>query len=148
MTIEINQTVKFATTDCCVCGIVFAVQGRFLDERRSDKQAFYCPNGHSMTFTKSTAQILQQQIDKLKGEKDESERARYALHDQLQQKQQEVRKLQTNIAKRNKRIAAGVCPCCNKSFKQLAAHMKTKHPEQTFTPVIADVHVKINRKKP
>ena len=28
-----------------------------------------------------------------------------------------------------KRIKNGICPCCNRTFKQLAAHMKNKHPE-------------------
>jgi hypothetical protein len=26
-------------------------------------------------------------------------------------------------------VANGVCVCCNRSFKNLAAHMQTKHPE-------------------
>jgi hypothetical protein len=32
-----------------------------------------------------------------------------------------------------KRAKAGVCPCCNRTFKQLAAHMASQHP--TFTPM-------------
>jgi len=27
------------------------------------------------------------------------------------------------------RIGNGVCPCCNRTFKDLASHMKCKHPE-------------------
>lgn len=27
------------------------------------------------------------------------------------------------------RAAAGVCPCCNRTFEQLGRHMTTKHPE-------------------
>jgi uncharacterized Zn finger protein (UPF0148 family) len=33
------------------------------------------------------------------------------------------------VTKLQKRASNGVCPCCNRTFKQLAAHMKTKHPE-------------------
>jgi len=147
MTFIINKSVQFETTDCCVCGVVFAVHAAFLNERKEDKKSFFCPNGHSQSFVKSTTQILQQQINKLKTEKDEAERARYSLHNQLSEKQEEVKKLKSNIAKRNKRIAAGVCPCCNKTVKQLAAHMKSKHPEQIFTPEIHNIHRKINRKR-
>lgn len=32
------------------------------------------------------------------------------------------------------RAKAGVCPCCNRTFKQLAAHMKTQHPNWNNTP--------------
>jgi hypothetical protein len=28
-----------------------------------------------------------------------------------------------------KRVAAGVCPCCNRSFKDLARHMAGQHPD-------------------
>lgn len=33
-----------------------------------------------------------------------------------------------------RRTAAGVCPCCNRSFVQLARHMKTKHPDHVEKP--------------
>jgi chemotaxis response regulator CheB len=33
------------------------------------------------------------------------------------------------LTKTKKRVANGVCPCCNRTFKQLARHMKAKHPE-------------------
>jgi hypothetical protein len=29
-----------------------------------------------------------------------------------------------------KRIHAGVCPCCNRTFQNLARHMNTKHPDE------------------
>lgn len=33
------------------------------------------------------------------------------------------------VEKKLNRVSAGTCPCCNRSFKQLAAHMKNKHPD-------------------
>jgi hypothetical protein len=27
------------------------------------------------------------------------------------------------------RVAKGVCPCCNRTFQNLADHMKSKHPD-------------------
>lgn len=30
------------------------------------------------------------------------------------------------------RIAAGVCPCCQRTFQNLARHMKCKHPKYTL----------------
>ena len=46
-------------------------------------------------------------------------------------------KHQKNVARSQKaaktrlknRVASGVCPCCNRTFKQLAAHMSRQHPE-------------------
>lgn len=31
--------------------------------------------------------------------------------------------------KLKRRVKAGVCPCCKRTFKQLVAHMKHKHPD-------------------
>jgi rubrerythrin len=28
----------------------------------------------------------------------------------------------------SERVKNGVCPCCNRTFQNLMAHMKTKHP--------------------
>jgi hypothetical protein len=33
------------------------------------------------------------------------------------------------LARLRKRAKHGVCPCCKRTFQQLARHMKQKHPE-------------------
>ncbi len=33
------------------------------------------------------------------------------------------------MTKVKKRAANGVCPCCNRTFSDLARHMKAKHPD-------------------
>jgi hypothetical protein len=80
---------------------------------------FYCPNGHSQIFnTKSyQAQIadLERQAIRLRGERDSA----------LDLKEKEARRRRLL----EKRVKNGVCPCCKRSFKALAAHMKSKHPD-------------------
>jgi hypothetical protein len=39
------------------------------------------------------------------------------------------RKAENSIKRLKKRSAAGVCPCCNRTFKELANHMKSKHAQ-------------------
>jgi hypothetical protein len=34
-----------------------------------------------------------------------------------------------NVTKLRKRAAAGVCPCCNRTFLALQKHMAHKHPD-------------------
>jgi DNA repair exonuclease SbcCD ATPase subunit len=41
----------------------------------------------------------------------------------------ERRKTQTRMRNLKARIKNGICPCCKRSFVQLARHMATKHPE-------------------
>ncbi len=34
------------------------------------------------------------------------------------------------LSRQLKRVNKGVCPCCNRTFVNLANHMKTTHPEK------------------
>jgi len=37
-------------------------------------------------------------------------------------------KANTELKRVKRRINGGVCTCCNRTFTNLARHMKTKHP--------------------
>jgi hypothetical protein len=37
-------------------------------------------------------------------------------------------------ARKLSRVSAGVCPCCNRTFQNVARHMKTKHPDIAAAP--------------
>lgn len=117
--------------ECCNCGIFFAVPKAYLKDRRLDKKGFYCPNGHSLSYAEGS-------LEKLARQKQESEQA---LHAQLnkanharlvaeKERDGERRKRQ----KVEKRVANGVCPCCNRTFADLARHMNGKHPEFVLLP--------------
>jgi hypothetical protein len=58
-----------------------------------------------------------------------AERARLAEHAQVEAINAQ-KKSEAELRRIQKRTAAGVCPCCNRTFQQLARHMKTRHPEQ------------------
>jgi hypothetical protein len=50
------------------------------------------------------------------------ERSHAATRGVVTRKKNEAKKLR-------ERARAGVCPCCHRTFKQLAAHMANKHPD-------------------
>jgi hypothetical protein len=119
--------VVLVTETCCECGTVFAME-RTLNKnchRIGKKQMFYCPNGHGQYYTQSTeAKIkeLQEQLERAqnnsrwwKGEAEAKARSLAATKGVL--------------TKTKKRIQNGVCPCCNRSFENLARHMHNQHPE-------------------
>jgi hypothetical protein len=116
------QTVVFEIEECCKCGIVFAMPG-YLKRRRYDEGGlFYCPNGHGQHYAKSEVQRLREKLDEQTREATR-QAARAASAEQAEHKT----KLEINRLK--KRVSNGVCPCCNRTFKQLARHMECKHPE-------------------
>ena len=120
-----SVTTTYTVIDCCSCGALFAVPTDVNDELVDSGRSFCCPNGHSQSYTNSTARQLQKAKDDLareqarhdqtRADRDATERSRRATKGQL-----------TRV---KNRVAKGVCPCCNRSFEDLAAHMTTKHPE-------------------
>ncbi len=143
MSTTITEIIILNVETCIDCGIKFAVPREFQYERQNDQKSFYCPNGHPMVYRTS---MKDQEIARLKREKDEAERSRNILRDQLAEKQEEVRKMLRSIERRKKRTLAGVCPCCNRTVGELAEHIKTKHPEMLPKKDIPMIHKKINSK--
>jgi len=117
----ITGTLILTTMDCCSCGVVFAAPEVFVQKRRESGENFYCPNGHSLCFRDSEVKRLRRQAEQqagrlrhLEDQRDAAERSRSAL-----------RGVNTRL---RRRVAAGVCPCCNRSFQDLARHMAGQHP--------------------
>lgn len=120
MAIELRGT--FEIQDCCDCGVRFGVPDGFTANRRKDKRAFTCPNGHSMSYKESEA-------DRLRRERDNLQQQIARVEDEKRTAQAETEKAVAAKKRLEKRINAGVCPCCTRSFTNMARHMKTKHPE-------------------
>lgn len=111
------------------CGVEFAVTAGY-DSRRVDKgDDFYCPNGHAMSYTNSTARKLARERERAGrlAAQLEQERAAHATTERRR------RSAKGQLTKVRRRVAHGVCPCCNRSFADLAAHMAEKHPKYATT---------------
>lgn len=106
---------ELAREDCLVCGIVFMVPARFQMHAQQQGSSFHCPNGHSLSYTKSEVQKLREQVSDLAKKNSEITLKFWAE--------------QSRANKLAHRISKGVCPCCRRSFQNLGRHMKTKHPD-------------------
>ena len=114
------ETIKFTMETCCDCGIPFFMPTYHYERLIKNKgELFYCPNGHGQHYTgKTEAQKIKEQLER---ERLETEEIRDKLLDEINKN----KKLELKL----KRVHNGVCPCCNRSFKNLQRHIKTKHPE-------------------
>ena len=123
-----HDIVDFTMMVCGGCGIPYMIPTSRYNELRNNKGGFYCPNGCSRVFTgKSDAEKFQEQMAEMKRTMEqEAETLRNRIMDEIQAK----RKVELKL----KRVSNGVCPCCNRTFGNLARHMKTKHPEIAQQP--------------
>lgn len=119
--LSIQKWLSMVTVDCYKCGVTFAVTTELHSNWHRDKTEFFCPNGHPQSYVESTAQRLQRELDAAKRDVEWQKQRAATLDKQLSAQKGVTTKLQ-------KRVSAGVCPCCQRTVKQLAAHMKTKHP--------------------
>lgn len=65
---KITVEIEFVKETCCVCNCIFMLPADLLVHLKRNKQSFYCYNGHSQSYTKSTAEILQEEVDRIKRE--------------------------------------------------------------------------------
>ena len=119
---------QLVTTNCW-CGIHYAVPSEFYEmikrqHRDGHTQTrIYCPLGHTWEFAgEGEAARLRKQLER----EQNSLRATRAL---LAHEERSHAATRGHLTRTKKRVAHGVCPCCNRTFQQLARHMKAKHPE-------------------
>lgn len=122
-----NGPQRLFVTDCASCGVVFAMSVELEQRRRKDHRQFFCPNGHTMVFNGPT------QAEKdAKAARERADRLSHALRaerDQADAARREAAMVKASEIRIRWRVGNGVCPCCQRSFTALAAHVATKHPE-------------------
>ena len=116
-------------TVTCWCGIKYAIPEElcnFNKRKRANGESqvdIYCPLGHTWIIAgEPRIHAVERQL--------QSERQR---HDQTKAAlREETNKLNAEKAAKTRirnRVQGGVCIHCRRTFKQLAAHMRTKHSD-------------------
>jgi len=127
---------------CCNCGTVFAMSDHVHTTalNRREKFQFYCPNGHEQHYVSTESEA-----DKLRRERDRLKQDRARLQDEVREaneradtERRRTAAAKGQVTKLKRRAAAGICPCCNRSFTNLQRHMANQHPGFVSDPDAAD----------
>lgn len=118
----------FHVVSCYTCSVPFAINGDLY--RRAVTNAVgsvYCPAcGKQTCWRESDDQKRIKELEsKLQWEAKNSAIQRQAK----EAAQASLSATKAVVTRLKKRASAGVCPCCNRTFKQLADHMAAMHPE-------------------
>jgi hypothetical protein len=122
--------VTLTTMDCDNCGGVFALNEGFRAKRKRDGGSWRCPYcGHSWVYSewdtdRLKRELAAERVRKDRALSDANEQRRRAAHAEAVARGHKAAK--TRI---KNRIKNGVCPCCTRTFQNLAAHMSSKHPD-------------------
>ena len=123
----LNHTQGLTVTECW-CGMVHAIPTTLYDyvhrSHNNNKEVMvFCPLGHQWTPAgKSKLDMERERSQQLLDARNAAEAQVRAMQDQIDAAERERKRLA-------KRAAKGVCPCCKRSFVQLARHMAGQHPE-------------------
>lgn len=113
----------------CWCGTPFMVPERLLNSAINAGHTIYCPHGHTLTWKDTEADKLRRERDRLKQENarlDEEVRSNWVLADAERARADKAEKATKRLKKRS---SAGTCPCCSRTFSNMAQHMLHQHPE-------------------
>jgi DNA repair exonuclease SbcCD ATPase subunit len=115
------------TVTSCWCGIRLAIPDNLYKHlRESERNACYCPLGHTFVFSNT----LEEQLNETRRRLEEARRREGATRSLLDQEERSHAATRGHLTRKRvqlQRVEAGVCPHCNRSFQNLARHMKTKH---------------------
>jgi len=122
---KMEVTAALTKIQCGECGGVYALSERYVNYKREKGGYWICPYckcgwGYSLKDSE-----LEKAKKEAKRANDNLARER-ARHDQTQMSLRSHKAAKTRL---KNRIAQGACPCCNRYFKNLHQHIKTKHPK-------------------
>jgi hypothetical protein len=112
---------------CEKCGMTFGVPENYyniwrLQGEKWDRRIHCVGCGHRWYCGEGTEQRLRRQLE-----------AERAAHDQTKADRDHhvasANAYKGHLGRVKKRVANGVCPCCMRTFQNLARHMTTKHPD-------------------
>lgn len=107
---------------CPVCFIHYAAPEDMFIRKEKDGGNWYCPNGHNIVFRESLADKLKRKVASLESNNQYLRESKGRTERQLSAHKGQVTKIKN-------RIANGVCPCCKRTFADVARHMKNQHPD-------------------
>lgn len=112
--------------ECWVCGTPFALSRTLRDAIKRDNEVLFCPRGDRLGLGESDLSLLQKEKEKserrLQAQLNEANHARLVAERERDKAKKDKRTVE-------KRIAHGVCPCCNETFVDLSNHMVTQHKD-------------------
>lgn len=126
---------QFVSVECCRCGEVFGIDGATHAVLKRSSKGFNCPFGHPLHYPqgKSKEEKLQEELDRERRRRQSAEQNVAYYADEAKRERHRANGYKGHATRISRRVKHGVCPCCNRTFQDLARHMASKHP--TFTPI-------------
>ena len=111
------------TGACCVCGIEVVMPVHYERIRRLDHKFWFCLNGHEQHF------IGESEVERANRLRREAENRSERHRVRRESAEKSASAYKGHLTRIKRRVGKGVCLYCKRTFKNLADHMETKHPD-------------------
>ena len=116
-------TVTLVSMTCGECGVVFGLGQKHKQELEESHNSFYCPNGHCRHFPGESEK------EKLRRKLESTERSLTVARNMSDFHEKSAQSQKGHKTRIINRINKGICPHCNRQFKNVHRHMESKHKE-------------------
>jgi predicted RNA-binding Zn-ribbon protein involved in translation (DUF1610 family) len=115
-----NETVEFELVTCANCKVGFMLTSKHVELLRKSHNTFYCPNGHHLSYGKTTCEV-----DKEKLEKDLANQKHWV--ERLSENNTELMAERWQLKKQVLEMRKTACPTCGKKVIDIKKHIKKYH---------------------
>lgn len=128
----ITEYVTLQKVECGRCGGVYAITDRHYEWCREHSEFWHCPyceTGWGFDHDDSPLAKAKREAEAQKRRAEQAARRAASAELRADRERDRANGYKGVMRKTQKRVANGVCPCCNRSFENLRRHMETKHPD-------------------
>lgn len=115
----------------CWCGIGLAIPQDLYDAAHIRQTSIYCPVGHTFVYGNTEIEQLKAELESKRTTIKQWANDYQRVYQEKQSVERSLSATKAVVTRTKNRLMRGVCPCCNRSFEQLARHMAHKHPDYT-----------------
>jgi len=116
---------RHVINQCGTCAVWHTIPEIVYECYRKEGGFWHCPNGHQRGWVKGTDEVERENIRR---ERDRLKQDAARLECEVIEQRQRADAAEKKVVQIKRRAAAGVCPCCNRTFLNIQRHMMSKHP--------------------
>jgi hypothetical protein len=117
---------RHVVKQCGTCAVRHTVPEIVYNSYLAEGGYWHCPNGHARGFRKGTDEIEKENVRR---ERDQLKQNAARLEEEASLALVRAEKAEAANKRLKKRSSAGTCPCCSRTFANMAEHMKHQHPQ-------------------
>lgn len=125
MTTVLLNGERHIVRQCGTCAVWHTVPEIVYNCYQAEGGFWSCPNGHRRGFRKGADEI---ERENTRRERDRLKQDAARLEEEASLARVRAEKAEGAVKRLKKRSSAGTCPCCARTFSNMAEHMKHQHP--------------------